>query len=160
MFLHRASRGGIRNWGTQRQALQNYFTWNHLSEANSALSYSPVTCPTNRKDHPMASRAVVLLTDDTDGSKADLTVRFGLDGTEYEIDLSEANAKKLHGALDPWMQAARKTGGRAGRRRSETNGSVDVKAIREWAKKQGMNVSERGRVSAEVRQAYDKAVKG
>jgi hypothetical protein len=108
----------------------------------------------------VASRTVLVLTDDTDGSEAQVTVNFGLDGTRYEIDLSEANAKKLLGALDPWMQAARKTGGRKGRRRSETDGNVDVKAVREWAKQQGLNVSERGRVSAEVRQAYDNAVKG
>jgi hypothetical protein len=108
----------------------------------------------------VASRTVLVLTDDTDGSEAQVTVNFGLDGTRYEIDLSEANAKKLLGTLDPWMQAARKTGGRKGRRRSETDGNVDVKAVREWAKQQGLNVSERGRVSAEVRQAYDKAAKG
>ena len=106
----------------------------------------------------MASRTVLLLTDDTDGSKADLTVKFGLDGTEYEIDLSEANAKKLHGALDPWTKAARKTGGRRGRRRSSgTDGKGDLKAVREWAKQSGYQVSERGRVSADVRSAYDKA---
>ena|SRR5215212_5950114 len=108
----------------------------------------------------MASRTVLVLTDDIDGSEAQVTVNFGLDGTRYEIDLSEANAKKLIGALEPWMNAARKTGRRSGRRRSETNGKVDVKAVREWAKQQGLNVSERGRVSAEVRRAYDKAVNG
>ena len=108
----------------------------------------------------MASRTLLVLTDDTDGSDADVTVKFGLDGTQYAIDLSDANAKKLLGALDPWMKAARKTGGRRGRRSGGTDGKVDVKAVREWAKKQGLNVSERGRVSAEVRDAYDKAVKG
>lgn len=108
----------------------------------------------------MASRTVLVLTDDTDGSEADVTMKFGLDSTQYEIDLSEANAKKLLGTLDPWMKAARKTGGRKGRRGGGTNGKGEVKAVREWAKKQGLNVSERGRVSAEVRQAYDNAIKG
>ena len=58
------------------------------------------------------------------------------------------------------MKAARKTGGRKGQRGGGTNGKGEVKAVREWAKKQGLNVSERGRVSAEVRQAYDNAIKG
>ena len=108
----------------------------------------------------MTSRTVQVLTDDTDGSEAQVTVNFGLDGTQYEIDLSEANAKKLLGTLDPWIKAARKTGGRRGRRRSGTSANVDVKAVREWARQQGLHVSERGRVSVEVRRAYDKAVKG
>jgi nucleoid-associated protein Lsr2 len=108
----------------------------------------------------VASRTVRVLTDDTDGSEAEVTVNFGLDGTQYEIDLSEANAKKLLGALDPWINAARKTRAPKGRRGSQTNNNADVKAIREWAKQQKLNVSERGRVSAKVRQAYDKAVKG
>jgi hypothetical protein len=66
-------------------------------------------------------------------------MKFGLDSTQYEIDLSEANAKKLLGTLDPWMKAARKTGGRKGRRGGGTNGKGEVKAVREWAKKQGLN---------------------
>jgi hypothetical protein len=108
----------------------------------------------------VASRTVRVLTDDTDGSEARVTVNFGLDGTHYEIHLIEANAQKLLGALDPWMNAARKTRGRKGRRRRKTDSNADVKAVREWAKQQGLDVSERGRVSAELRQAYDKAVKG
>ena len=88
-------------------------------------------------------------------------MKFGLDSTQYEIDLSQANAKKLLGTLDPWMKAARKTGTRkAPRGGGGTNGKGEVKAVREWAKKHGLTVSERGRVSAEVRQAYDNAIKG
>ena len=105
----------------------------------------------------MASRTVLLLTDDTDGSKADVTVKFGIDGAEYEIDLSESNAKKFHGALDPWTKTARKIAGRRGRRISGTDGKGDLKAVREWAKESGYQVSERGRVAADVRSAYDKA---
>src|SRR5829696_9711830 len=55
----------------------------------------------SRRGTTMASRTVLVLTDDTDGSEAQVTVNFGLDGTQYEIDLSEANAKKLTGALAP-----------------------------------------------------------
>ena len=96
----------------------------------------------------MASRTVLLLTDDTDGSEADVIVKFGVDGTQYEIDLSHVNANKLHGALEPWIKTARKTGGSRGRRGA--SGKVDLKAVRDWAKQHGMKVSERGRVSAEV----------
>jgi nucleoid-associated protein Lsr2 len=116
--------------------------------------------PPLKKGTTVASRTVRVLTDDTDGSEAQVTVNFGLDGTQYEIDLSEANAKKLLGALDPWMNAARRTRAPKGRRGSQTNSNADMKAVREWAKQQKLNVSDRGRVSAKVRQAYDQAVKG
>jgi len=104
----------------------------------------------------VASKTIVEVTDDLDGSKADETVRFALDGAEYEIDLSDGNAKKLRAALDLWVKAARRTGGRRGQRNGK-GAKEDLHAIREWAKDQGMKVSERGRVSAEVRQAYSKA---
>ena len=105
----------------------------------------------------MATQTVIRITDDLDGSDAHETVRFALDGAQYEIDLSEKNAKKLRDALNPWAKVARKTGGRRGRRDGKASGKQDLASIRDWARKQGMNVSDRGRVSAEVRRAYDKA---
>lgn len=60
----------------------------------------------------MAQRVQVVLEDDIDGSKADETVRFSMDGAEYEIDLSSENAQKLREALTPWVEAGRRTGGR------------------------------------------------
>jgi Lsr2 len=103
----------------------------------------------------MASKTVLIMTDDTDGSQADQTVRFSIDGTQYEIDLSGANAGKLRDALQPYVDAGRKTGGRrAGRRRTATTDKDETKAIRDWARQQGMEVSDRGRVPAQILDAY------
>ena len=115
----------------------------------------------------MAQRVQIILEDDYDGGSADETVSFALDGTEYEIDLSAQNAAGLREAISPWLGHARKTGGR--RKRGATNagngGGAGAKApsssntsdIRAWALSQGHEVSSRGRVSAEVREAYEKA---
>ncbi len=107
----------------------------------------------------MASRTIVELTDDVDGGKASETVTFGLDGSDYEIDLSARNAKALRGALDQYVAAGRRagrsarrgSGGRAVRDREQTQ------AIREWARASGYAVSDRGRISAEVIEAYNAA---
>ena len=107
----------------------------------------------------MASKTVVEVIDDLDGSKAEETVRFALDGTEYEIDLSGAHSKKLRDSLQPFFTAGRRVGGKRSGRRSVA-APTDVKqskAIRDWAKQHGMQVSDRGRVSAEVQKAYNEA---
>jgi hypothetical protein len=115
----------------------------------------------------MAQKVTVSLVDDMDGSTAAETVEFGLDGVSYEIDLSDSNAKKLRDALAGYVSAARRAGGRrrsagAGRRAGGGGGtrpSVDREqnaAIREWARKQGMKISDRGRIPAEVLEAYHK----
>jgi hypothetical protein len=108
----------------------------------------------------VASRVVTLITDDLDGSEAAGTIAFSLEGASYEIDLSSAHAEELRRVLEPYTKAGRKTSGkRDGRRRSQ-GASADkeqIKAMRDWAKKHGLKVSDRGRVSAEVQQAYDKA---
>jgi hypothetical protein len=111
----------------------------------------------------VASRTIVEVTDDLDGSKADETIQFTIDGTSFEIDLSTAHAKALRNALEPYMKAGRKTGGRRdGRRDGRRAGSVtrdhdQIAAIREWAKTHGLKVSDRGRISAEVQEAYNAA---
>ena len=110
----------------------------------------------------MAQRVQIILEDDYDGSQADETVSFALDGAEYEIDLSSANATELRGALAPWLAHARKTGGRkrtrpAGRAASSESSSGSTSEIRAWAVENGMEVSSRGRISSEVRQAYEQA---
>ena len=104
----------------------------------------------------MAQQVQVILVDDTDGGPAEETVAFGLDGAEYEIDLSAKNAKNLRDALTPWKEKARKAGGgrRRGARKSSGSSSSDIRA---WAIANGHQVSSRGRVSAEVREAYQKA---
>ena len=107
----------------------------------------------------MASKTIVEVIDDLDGSKAEETVRFAIDGTEYEIDLSGAHSKKLRDALQPYVKAGRKVGGKRGGRRSgaTTTDGKQSKVVRDWAKQHGMQVSDRGRVSAEVQKAYSEA---
>jgi hypothetical protein len=109
----------------------------------------------------MAKQIITLLTDDLDGSEADRSVEFGLDGVNYTIDLSDKNAGKLRKALDPFLAVATRTGrGRIDvrpRRGATAPGRVgreQNQAIREWARKQGMKVSDRGRIPAEVLEAY------
>ena len=107
----------------------------------------------------MAKRVQVVLEDDIDGSPADETVSFALDGVSYEIDLSAGNAGKLRDQLAPWVGAAQRTGGRKaiGKRPGSVGARRGVGAIREWARANGHQVSDRGRVPAAVQAAYDKA---
>ena len=111
----------------------------------------------------MAQVREVRLIDDLDGGAADETLQFGLDGRNYEIDLSKVNAGKLRDALASYVTAARRIGGRSrggGMPRSTARPSIDREqnqAIREWARKRGMKVSERGRIPAEVLEAYHRA---
>ena len=112
----------------------------------------------NRK---MAQRVNVVLVDDLDGDDASETVSFSLDGVEYEIDLNEGNAQTLRDALARYIEAGRRVAGRksSGRgrgRRVAAGGDSGPSAsdIRSWARENGWDVPERGRVSAEVREAY------
>ena len=104
----------------------------------------------------MAQKVQVQLIDDLDGSDADGTVRFGLDGTEYQIDLSAGHARELRGALARYVGAARRAGG-GGRRpagpaagRRAPVSALDPTEVREWAEAQGIEVKDRGRVPAEL----------
>ena len=110
----------------------------------------------------MAKQVITLLTDDLDGGEADRTVEFGLDGVNYTIDLSEKNTAKLRKALDPYLGVATRVG-RSGAsslaRRSPApstgRASRDQnQAIREWATKNGYEVSERGRIPSSIVEAY------
>lgn len=108
----------------------------------------------------MAQRVQVILEDDYDGGRADETVTFALEGSEYEIDLSSENASALRDALAPWVSHARKTGGkrkRTGGTPSRASSDTRSSDIRAWAQAHGFEVSSRGRVSAEVKDAYEKA---
>ena len=109
----------------------------------------------------MAQKVTVALEDDLDGGPADETVRFGLDGAEYEIDLSKKNATALRRQLAPFTEHARKAG-RAQRRRPGRTASSRERSgdIRAWAKDQGIAVSERGRIPASVVEQYEAASKG
>ena len=110
----------------------------------------------------MAKQIVTLLTDDLDGGEADRTVEFGLDGVNYTIDLSEKNAGKLRKALDPYLNVATRVGrsnADRGARRTAPAGTGRAsrdqnQAIREWAAKNGYEVSERGRIPSSIVEAY------
>jgi hypothetical protein len=107
----------------------------------------------------MASTTIVELIDDVDGRKADETVSFALDGRSLEIDLSAANATKLRAAVQPYIDAGRRVGrsGRTTRTAADARSREEMQAIQEWARASGYQVSDRGRVSAEILDAYDKA---
>ena len=103
----------------------------------------------------MAQKVQTLLIDDLDGGQAEGTVRFGLDGAEYEIDLSAKHAEAMRKALEPYVRAARRASGSAARRpgrngRRAATAGPDSTAVREWAKAQGIEVKDRGRVPAEL----------
>ena len=110
----------------------------------------------------MAQRVSIELVDDVDGTPADETVSFGLDGASYELDLSAANAAALREALAGYIGHARRVSSSSSRRGSSprrSSGSSDARAIREWARANGHKVPERGRVSSEVKAAYEAANK-
>ena len=109
----------------------------------------------------MAQKITVVLEDDLDGGPANETVRFGIDGTEYEIDLGTANATAFRAQLAPYIAHARKAGRAARRRPSRTAASRERSSdIRAWAKDKGIPVSDRGRIPASVVEQYDAATRG
>ena len=107
----------------------------------------------------MAQRIQTLLIDDLDGGEAAGTVRFGLDGTEYEIDLSTAHSDELRKALAQYLAHARRAGGatRSAARIRRDGAAVDTAKVREWAKGQGIEVKGRGRVPSDVVAQYKTA---
>ncbi len=111
----------------------------------------------------MAQRVNVVLVDDLDGTEAAETVSFGLDGAQYEIDLSTDNADKLRETLALYVGHGRRSGGRRksaasakahGSPRASSSDGPSAAEVRSWARDNGWDVPERGRVSAEVREAY------
>jgi hypothetical protein len=103
----------------------------------------------------MARKTVILIHDDLTDEAADTTVSFGLDGLDYEIDLTDTNAEEFRKKLDTYIMAGRKVGGTSGRRRdSSPVTEVDPKAVRAWAAAKGYEVSNRGRVPASVVEAF------
>ncbi|MEU9272887.1 Lsr2 family protein [Streptomyces sp. NPDC048251] len=108
----------------------------------------------------MAQQTIIQLLDDLDGSEASETIVFGLDGRTYEIDLNEKNAAKLRKALAPYADKGRKLnqtrGGRRGGATQAAASGGDTALIRAWAKENGYDVNDRGRVPAEIKEAYAK----
>jgi len=106
----------------------------------------------------MAQKVKIILVDDLDGGSADETVRFGLDGVSYEIDLSSSNASELRSAVERYVAHARKTSsGRATRTKVSGGRNQDSAQIRQWARDNGYAVNSRGRIQAEIQEAYQKA---
>jgi hypothetical protein len=108
----------------------------------------------------MAQKIQTLFIDDIDGGEAAGTVRFGLDGTEYEIDLSSKHDQELRAALGTYVAHARKLGGSA--RRAAVRGgrkpsAVDTVAVRSWARENGYDIKDRGRVPADLVTKYREA---
>ena len=112
----------------------------------------------------MAQEVLVTLTDDLDGSDADETIMFALDGATYEIDLNAKNAGALRKALDKYVAAARRANPSTRARRSRTTNrrparraDIDPKAVRAWAHEHGIDVSSRGRIPAHIIDQYRSA---
>lgn len=113
----------------------------------------------------MAKKTITILIDDLDGEELPAgtrTTRFALDGVEYEIDLSAENARGLSEALAPYIAAGRRVGssprsGSAARTRAKGADAQRLAAIRAWAQGNGYQVGERGRIKAEIVEAYDAA---
>lgn len=108
----------------------------------------------------MAQKVLVEIVDDLDGSEADETVQFGLDGITYEIDLSDKNAGELRDSIAQYVEHARRIGGRKRAGRGSKAAAAPAadrdqnKAIRSWARKQGYEISDRGRIPADVVEAF------
>jgi uncharacterized membrane protein len=138
-FLHACIGWAYRRGGTLVWCRIVYTGAPEISERNQAA---------------VAQKIQTLFIDDLDGSAAEGTVRFGLDGTEYEIDLNEQHARQLREALAQYVSAARRASGAARRpartgRRAAASG-LNTGEVREWAKAQGIEVKDRGRVPAEL----------
>lgn len=101
----------------------------------------------------MAQKVNIILVDDLDGSEAHETITFGLDGSQYEIDLNDKNATKLRKALTPFVGPARRVSkGRVAAKRP-ANGAA-ASDVRAWALSQGHTIPARGRIPAEIQKAY------
>ncbi len=108
----------------------------------------------------MAQQIQTLFIDDIDGGAAEGTVRFALDGANYEIDLSGKHSDELRAALGKYVEHARKVGGtarRAGARGGRKTATVDTGAVRAWARENGYDIKDRGRVPAELVAKYQAA---
>lgn len=103
----------------------------------------------------MARNTITQITDDLDGSKDASEVSFAFDGTQYTIDLSKKNKSALEKLLKPYIEAGTKASKRPSRTKSSTFTRGQSSAVREWAKANGIEVSERGRIPKSVMDAYD-----
>ena len=105
----------------------------------------------------MAQKVHITLEDDLDGGDATETVAFGLDGRGYEIDLNDKNAKALRDAMAKYIAAARRSSGRGSKAKTRTQVGTSAREISDWARSNGFNVPDRGRIPSEVREAFEAA---
>lgn len=112
----------------------------------------------------MAQKVITEFIDDIDGSPAERTFTFAVDGTNYEIDLSAENIAEFKSAIGGFIESARKVKGTSNGRRARSTGGgggqqsrEQTRAVREWARQHGHNISERGRIPASIQQAFDQA---
>jgi hypothetical protein len=106
----------------------------------------------------MAKTVSVVITDDLDGSPDAETVAFAFNGQSYEIDLGQKNLAKFEKSLQPFVEAGRRTSQRRAVKTTRTTSArIDRAAVRSWAAAQGIKVSERGRISADVLRQYEAA---
>lgn len=104
----------------------------------------------------MATQRITFLEDDIDGSEANETVPFALDGVSYEIDLNDSHAAEIRAALRPYIDAGRKTSTGRGRARAERpKAHHPIAHVRAWAKERGLAVSDRGRIQADIVRKYE-----
>ena len=117
----------------------------------------------------MAQKVIREFIDDIDGSAAERTFAFAVDGTHYEIDLSRENIKEFYDAIAGFVESARKVkasgdGRRARKTRSTSSGRArsgeQIQAVRQWARQQGHRINNRGRIPAAIQQAFDQAHQG
>jgi hypothetical protein len=130
-----------------------------LALAGADLQTQTITTFPCERTASMARQVTFILLDDIDGSQATETVSFGLDGRRYDIDLSTAHATQLRDALASYVAAARRGTGSTSRRRSPASSRPagdreQTAAIRQWARANGQSVSDRGRISRAVLEAY------
>jgi hypothetical protein len=152
---------------------QRISLWRYRSRRNRQMTRREATRPegrqpamlpanpdTNLWSTTMAQKIQTLFIDDIDGGEAEGTVKFALDGTEYEIDLSARHSEELRSALNRYTSHARKVGGTA--RRSSTRAgrkpsAVNTVEVRNWARENGYDIKERGRVPADLVTKYQAA---
>jgi nucleoid-associated protein Lsr2 len=109
----------------------------------------------------MATRTSVVLEDDLTGEPADTTVKFGLSGTDYEIDLTDKNAEEMREAFSRYITAARKVGGgrsvQQSRAATRSGSDYDPAAVRAWANSKGIEVNARGRIKSDIVEQFKAA---
>lgn len=109
----------------------------------------------------MAQKIKVILIDDLDGTDATETIQFAIDGVSYEIDLNDKHANEFRADLERWIKAGRRVSGRRSRKAAapraagQSAATSDAAKVRQWARENGYEVSARGRVPAEIRDAYN-----